>query len=272
MPSHVAAAAAATTAAVPATTATTKPNAAHALRLCCRAKTHTTPTAGLAPGHIQANLLVLPTEYAQSFVALCARNPVPCPLLARTRAGSFSDLVPLPPFQRLTVSPADLDLRHDLPSYNVYRGGRLVSAGQKDIAEEWGDRHVGFLIGCSFSFEAALVREGLAPRHVEAGCNVAMYRTRHRLNPAGVFADPGSYVVSMRPYKEELVERVRRVTARYAGMHGEPLAWGWAAVAELGIADIERPEFGDPVEVREGEVPVFWVSLSFLLPPSTRGG
>jgi len=85
-----------------------------------------------------------------------------------------------------------------------------------------------------------------------------MYRTQRRLNPAGVFADPGSYVVSMRPYKEGLVEKVRRVTARYAGMHGEPLAWGWAAVAELGIADIERPEFGDRVEIREGEVPVFW--------------
>ncbi|KAA8904875.1 hypothetical protein FN846DRAFT_632125 [Sphaerosporella brunnea] len=230
-------------------------NSPHAVRLLARQGKHTSPTAGYAPGYIQANLLVVPRAYATDFHSLCLRNPVPCPLLA---IGSATSLIsPTPTTPPLLTHP--FDLRSDIPRYNVYHAGRLTASGITDISELWSsaDSHVAFLIGCSFSFEGALMAAGLMPRHVEMGCNVAMYSTSRKLNPAGVFTD-GTYVVSMRPYPQDQVERVRDITRPYAAMHGEPIAWGWEAVQELGIADLGAPEFGDAVEIKEGEVPVFW--------------
>ena len=245
-------------------------NAAHELRLRCRAGGHTGHTSGLAPGHLQANLLVLPRAHAEDFANLCRRNPVPCPLLATAST----------PFALSSSSPASaqpgplmkapFDLRTDLPRYNVYRHGQLVESGITSLRDHWPDpgpdeadgpsTHVAFLIGCSFSFEAALERAGLPPRHVVQGRNVSMYAAPLLpLNPAGVFVR-GSYVVSMRPYRAQDVDRVRAITRPFVATHGEPIAWGWAAVAELGIADLAAPEYGDPVEIRTDldEVPVFW--------------
>ena len=238
-------------------------NAAHELRLRCRTGAHTGHTTGLAPGHLQANLLVLPRAHAEDFANLCRRNPVPCPLIATAATPSSLS-------SSSVLMKAPFDLRTDLPRYNVYRHGQLVESGITSLRGYWpdpapgegdgGSTHVAFLIGCSFSFEAALERAGLPPRHVVQGCNVSMYAApRLPLNPAGVFVR-GSYVVSMRPYRAQDVDRVRAVTRPFVASHGEPIAWGWAAVAELGIADLAAPDYGDPVEIRAdlGEVPVFW--------------
>jgi uncharacterized protein YcsI (UPF0317 family) len=232
-------------------------NPAHEVRLRCRFGSLTTTASGLALGYIQANLVILPSSAVAHFRSLCARNPVPCPLLGSTPISAIGN-PKLLNNDALITSP-DFDIRTDLALYNIYRNGKLV-AQKHDIIEDWTDDHVAFLIGCSFSFEAALQRAGLPPRHWETGRNVPMYKTKRRLNPAGIFTD-SCYIVSMRPYKPEDVERVRDVTRPFEGMHGEPIAWGWDAVRDLGIEDIERPEFGEGVEVREGEVPVFWVSV-----------
>lgn len=242
------------------------------VRLAARSKTLGEPTSGLAPSYLQANLIVLPRAYAEDFRLLCARNPVPCPLLAESaHPGAFDKLkssirrdatsLPLP-------AAVDIDLRHDAPKYHVYRDGKLEEKTE-DIAAEWqDDDHVGFLIGCSYSFEGALAEAGLAPRHVVQDRNVSMYRTNIPLSPSGVFTG-GTYVVSMRPYKPEDIERVRDITRRFVATHGEPIAWGWDAAARLGINDIASPEWGDAPRrldgkghfhqgADEGYIPVFW--------------
>jgi uncharacterized protein YcsI (UPF0317 family) len=215
---------------------------------------------------------VLPSRYAADFRLLCARNPVPCPLLAESsHPGSFSSLtthlitsstgVPVP-------VATDIDLRRDAPAYRLYRDGKLVSTDEpRDIVDVWTPDHVGFLIGCSYSFESALSLAGLPPRHVVLSRNVAMYRTTVPICPAGVFTG-GTYVVSMRPYRPSEIERVRDVTRPFVQTHGEPIAWGWEGMRALGIRDITKPEWGDAVLGLDGEtvfseedkefVPVFW--------------
>ncbi|TQV99843.1 hypothetical protein V2A60_005271 [Cordyceps javanica] len=211
------------------------------VRLAARQGKHAGPTAGLAPGFLQANMLVLPVEYADDFRQLCARNPVPCPLIAESSClGSFDSVTGCTP--RLTMEGCDL--RTDLPAYMVYRDGKLTRSHCRDVLEEWTGRHVGFLVGCSYSFEAALAAAGLRPRHVALGRNVPMYRTTLALCPAGVFTG-ATYVVSMRPYRRRDVDRVRAVTRRFGATHGEPIAWGWEALEALGIRDVDEPEWGD---------------------------
>jgi uncharacterized protein YcsI (UPF0317 family) len=201
------------------------------------------PTAGLAPGFTQANLVVLPREDAFDFVRFCLRNPKPCPLLEVTDPGS--------PEPAETAPGADL--RTDVPRYRVYRDGEL--AGEPtDVADEWRDDLVAFLIGCSFTFERALLAQGLPVRHIEQGRNVPMYRTARDCTPAGQFAGP--LVVSMRPMTPAQAIRATQVTSRYPSAHGAPVHVG--DPAELGIGDLGAPDYGEPVEVRAGEVPVFW--------------
>ncbi|OIW26937.1 hypothetical protein CONLIGDRAFT_635160 [Coniochaeta ligniaria NRRL 30616] len=242
-----------------------------AVRLASRTGALTTVTSGLAPTHLQANLIVLPSRYASDFRLLCARNPVPCPLLAESSApGSFSTLTThlLSSTGTPVAVASDIDLRRDAPAYRVYRDGKLVSATEpKDVIPEWTEDHVGFLIGCSYSFETALTRAGLPPRHITLSRNVAMYRTTVPLCAAGIFAG-GTYVVSMRPYRPSEIETVRAVTRPFVQTHGEPIAWGWEGAKQLGIKDISKPEWGDVVLGEDGEtvfteqdeefVPVFW--------------
>ncbi|KAJ6789001.1 hypothetical protein PWT90_06694 [Aphanocladium album] len=243
------------------------------VRLAARHGRHTGPTSGLAPGFLQANMLVLPVEYADDFRRLCARNPVPCPLIAESSdLGSFASVTGCTP--RLTMEGCDL--RTDIPAYMVYSDSKLVKSHCRDIKDEWTDRHVGFLIGCSYSFETELAAAGLPPRHVVLNRNVPMYRTTLALCPAGVFTG-GTYVVSMRPYRRKDVEQVRSITRRFGATHGEPIAWGWEAVRSLGIRDVDVPEWGDAPLTEDGkplgetreqgardeededeEVPVFW--------------
>ena len=212
------------------------------VRAACRAGTLDRPTSGLADGFVQANLMVVPREAAFDFLLFCQRNPRPCPLVEVVEAG--------------TVEPRcapGADLRTDLPRYRIYRDGRLVEE-RTEVRALWTDDLVAFLIGCSFSFEEALAEAGVPLRHVEACSNVPMYRTGVPTTPAGRFHGP--LVVSMRPVPASLVPLAVRVTARFERVHGAPVHVGEPAA--LGIADLARPDFGDPVEIRPGELPVFW--------------
>jgi uncharacterized protein YcsI (UPF0317 family) len=214
-----------------------------ALRAEIRAGRFTTTTAGQAPGLVQANLVVLPAHLAFDFVVLCHRNPKPCPLLEVLEAG---DSVP-----HLTAPGADI--RTDLPAYRIYRRGRLEDE-VTDASSHWRDDAVAFLIGCSFTFEEALIASGVPVRHQEVGCTVPMYRTDVQCRPAGPFR--GRMVVSMRPIPPGLVGRAVQVTGRFPLAHGGPVHVGDPET--IGIDDLARPDYGDPVPMKDGEVPVFW--------------
>jgi uncharacterized protein YcsI (UPF0317 family) len=201
------------------------------------------PTAGCAAGYAQANLVILPRELAYDFLVFTHRNPKPCPLLEVTDPGSA---------EPRRVAPG-ADLRSDLPKYRVYRDG-ILAEEVKDLRGLWRGDLVAFLLGCSFTFEAALLKADVPVRHLEEGCNVPMYITRVPCAPAGLFAGP--LVVSMRPIPPEKVARAAAVTARFPAVHGAPVHVG--APEALGIRDLGRPDFGDPVTIHPGEVPVFW--------------
>ena len=200
-----------------------------------------TPTAGFSRGWTQANLLTLPREQAFDFLLFAQRNPKPCPVLDVLEAGATSG--PL----------LDGDVRTDVPAYRVFVDGELVEE-TPDVTGWWREDLVSFLIGCSFTFESALLEAGVPVRHVEQDVNVPMYLTSRRCRGAGSIGGP--LVVSMRPVPAAQVAEAVRVTARYPSVHGAPVHVGDPAA--LGVADLDRPDFGDPVEVREGEVPVFW--------------
>ena len=200
------------------------------------------PTSGWAPGYTQANLVVLPREWAFDMLLFGQRNPRPVPLLDVTDPGS----------PRTALAP-DADLRTDLPRYRVWRDGVLVEE-PTDVVDLWRDDLVAFLIGCSFSFETALLDAGVPVRNIEQGRNVSMYRTHVPCRPAGRLAGP--LVVSMRPVPAELVATAVQVTARMPEVHGAPVHVGHPA--SLGIADLGAPDFGDAVDQEEGDVPVFW--------------
>ncbi|KAJ5182400.1 hypothetical protein N7492_000016 [Penicillium capsulatum] len=225
-------------------------SSAYEARLSCR-QNRLTSTAGIAEGYIQANLLVLPARYAADFHDLCRRNPVACPLLGTTATTGDPHSI-----QPKGCIGSDFDIRTDFPKYRVYSRGKYRETCV-DLLEKWTSGHVGFLIGCSFSFEDALTAAGLQPRHQRTKSVVAMYRSNIPLMPAGIFVD-ARCIVSMRPYRPEHIERVREVTRPYHSTHGEPVAWGWEGAKRIGITDIDRPDFGDPQEFLEGEVPVFW--------------
>lgn len=200
-------------------------------------------TSGLALGYVQANLVVLPREQAFDFLLFCQRNPKPCPLLDVTEVGD--------PEPRLSAVGADL--RTDVPCYRVYRQGELVDE-PTDIRSLWQKDWVGFLIGCSFTFENALLQAGVPVRHIEVGCNVPMFRTNLACQPAGVFHGPT--VVSMRPMTPAQAVRAVQICTRFARTHGTPIHLGDPSA--IGIRDLARPDFGDPVPIRAGEIPVFW--------------
>ena len=201
------------------------------------------PTAGLAGGYAQANLVVLPREDAYDFLVFCQRNPKPCPLLEVTDPGN-----PEP----ATAAPG-ADLRTDLPKYRIHRRGRPV-VEEDDVRSYWRDDLVAFLLGCSFTFETAMQHAGIAVRHVECGRNVPMYVTSTLCHPAGTLQGP--MVVSMRPLPAAQVPRAVLVTGRYPRAHGAPVHIGDPSA--IGIADLSRPDYGEPPVIEPGEVPVFW--------------
>lgn len=208
-----------------------------------RSGAYTGPTAGVCDGFVQANLAILPKEDAFEFLLFCQRNPKSCPLIDVTDIGSA---IP-------AASAPGADLRTDLPKYRVYRKGELADE-PTDLNEYWTEDMVAFLIGCSFTFEEALIRNGIPMRHHEEGVNVPMYRTSVNTVPAGKFSGP--MVVSMRPMGAGDVVRAVQVTSRFPSVHGAPVHIG--NPEEIGIRNLANPDFGDAVTVGEGENPVFW--------------
>ena len=208
-----------------------------------RGAAHRGHTAGMAPGHVQGNLVILPKAQADDFLRFCQRNPKSCPLLAVSEPGDPA----------LPTLGEDIDIRSDLPGYRVWRDGVLVEEAN-DVRSLWRDDLVSFVIGCSFSFEQALLEAGVPLRHVVEGHNVAMYLTSIATSPAGPFHGP--MVVSMRPLKAADAIRAVQITSRFPDVHGAPVHIGQPAL--IGIADISTPDFGDPVVVMDDELPVFW--------------
>ncbi|MBC7649582.1 MAG: putative hydro-lyase [Vitreoscilla sp.] len=212
------------------------------VRLASRSGQFTLPTAGLAPDYLQANLMIVPQAQAFDFLLFCQRNPKPCPLIEVMEPGQLEP----------TCAPG-ANLATDLPGYRVYRDGEFTEE-RNDISAIWQQDFVTFLIGCSFSFESAVIKAGVPLRHVEQACNVAMYRTNLPCVPSGPFK--GNMVVSMRPIKSRDVAKVVEVSSRFALAHGAPLHIG--NPLDIGIKDLSRPDYGDPVDIMPDEVPVFW--------------
>jgi uncharacterized protein YcsI (UPF0317 family) len=213
------------------------------VRQACRSGGFTGPTPGLAMGFVQANLVILPRDWAWDFLLFCQRNPKPCPLLDVTEPGD-----PVPRF----IAPT-ADLRTDLPAYRIWENGRFVEE-PSGIVQFWRDDLVGFLVGCSFTFENALLAAGVPVRHIEEGRNVPMYRTNIACRPAGRFSGP--MVVSMRPMTAEQAAKASSICSRFPQAHGAPIHVGDPAA--IGIRDVNQPDFGDTVTIRPGEAPVFW--------------
>ena len=208
-----------------------------------RAGSHRLPTSGMAPGYVQGNLAILPKELAADFTRFCVLNPKPCPLLGQSEPGDH----------RLPTLGEDLDIRTDIPMYRVWKKGELV-AEVTDLKEVWRDDLVSFVLGCSFSFEEALLTAGVPLRHIELGIGVPMYRTSIETAAAGRFR--GAMVVSMRPFRAADAIRAIQITSRFPSVHGAPVHLGEPRL--IGIADLDRPDYGDPIEVRADEMPVFW--------------
>jgi len=212
-------------------------------RLAVRRGEFAAPTAGIAPGFVQGNLAILPKALADDFFRFCQFNPKPCPLLAASEPGD----------PRLPALGEDLDIRTDIALYRVWRNGELVDE-VTNLDALWRDDLVAFVIGCSFSFEEALVDDGIRLRHIEQGTNVPMYRTSIATRPAGPFHGP--LVVSMRPLRPADAIRAVQITSRFPSVHGAPVHLGKPEM--IGIADLSRPDYGDVVEVKDDELPVFW--------------
>ena len=215
---------------------------AQAFRAKVRSGVHIRHTAGQAPGMVQGNVAILPADLAGDFLRFCVRNPKPCPLIGTSEPGD-------PRLPEL----GDIDIRTDVPAYRVYERGELV-AEPTDLLDRWRPDLVAFVLGCSFSFEAALLEAGLPLRHVELDREVPMYRTTIPTAPAGPFHGP--MVVSMRPFLPKDAIRAIEITARHPRMHGAPVHFGDPEA--IGIADLARPDYGQPTVVEPGEVPVFW--------------
>jgi uncharacterized protein YcsI (UPF0317 family) len=201
------------------------------------------PTSGMAPSQVQANLAILPREFAGDFMRFCHLNPKPCPLLAVSEAGAPG----------LPALGADLDIRTDVPRYRVFEDGRCVDEPQ-DILRWWRDDLVTFVLGCSLTFEQALVEAGLRLQHVERSTAVPMFRTSVPTRPAGMFQGP--LVVSMRPFRPADAIRAIQITSRFPTMHGAPVHLGFPQA--IGIRDLSKPDYGEAVEISADELPVFW--------------
>ena len=214
-----------------------------AARLAIRRDLHAGPTSGLAPGFVQANLAILPQALAQDFLQFCRRNPKPCPLIGVSAPGD----------PHIPELGEDLDIRTDLPRYRVWRNGSQVDE-PSDIRKYWRDDLVIFAIGCSFSFEQALIDDGIELRHMTLDCTVPMYRTSVATVPAGPFHGP--LVVSMRPMTPADAIRAVQITTRFPSVHGAPVHLGKPEM--IGIKDIAKPDWGDAVPIGEDEIPVFW--------------
>ncbi|MBL4667183.1 MAG: putative hydro-lyase [Sneathiella sp.] len=214
-----------------------------AVREAIRSQQYMGDTSGLSGGYLQGNLAILPLEYATDLLRFCQRNPKPCPLIGVSETGD--------PY--LPTLGHDVDIRTDVPQYKVFIDGELVDC-VSDVTEFWQDDFVTFVLGCSFSFEEALMAEGISVRHIEQNKTVPMFRTNIQTVQAGPFR--GEIVATMRPLTVENAIRAIEITSRFPQAHGTPIHFGDPSA--IGIADIGQPDFGEISELRDGEVPVFW--------------
>ena len=213
------------------------------LRRRIREGSHTGNTSGLAQGYVQCNIVILPADWANDFLRFCQLNPKPCPLVATSNAPGDPTLPPL----------GDIDIRTDVPSYRVFRDGALADE-TNEIGALWRDDLVTFALGCSFSFEEALLADGLEVRNISQGVNVPMFRTNIDCDSAGPFG--GKMVVSMRPFNAADAIRAVQICTRFPSVHGAPIHLGDPAL--IGIEDLGKPDYGDPVKLAENELPLFW--------------
>lgn len=214
-----------------------------AVRQQARAGHFDGPTAGHAPDHLQGNVVILPSRHAADFLQFCLNNPKPCPLIGVSGPGEIA----------ISALGEDMDIRRDIPKYRIHEQGRFTSE-VREISDLWNDEMVTFVLGCSFTFEEALMREGYGVRHIETGRNVPMFRTSIETIAGGIFRGP--MVVTMRPFKKQDIPRVYDISSRYPHAHGAPLYWGDPAA--IGISDLQKPDYGDAVEIAADEIPVFW--------------
>ena len=203
----------------------------------------TGPTSGMCPGYAQANLVVLPKEYAYDFLLFTQRNPKSCPVLEVSEEGD----------RYLRRIAPGADIASEIPKYRIYEKG-VLTGEYTNVESFWRKDLVSFLIGCSFSFESELLDAGIEVRHISMGCNVPMYITNIECEPAGIFS--GKMVVSMRPIPYEQIVKAVTVTGQMPKVHGTPIHIGDPSV--IGIKDVYKPDFGDAVSIMPGEVPVFW--------------
>jgi uncharacterized protein YcsI (UPF0317 family) len=213
------------------------------LREVFRQGHYTGTTANMALEYTQGNLAVIPAEFALDFARFCQRNPKPCPMIGVSDTGD----------PMLRTLGDDIDVRTDIPSYNLYRDG-VFDRAVTDLRDVWDEQSVAFVLGCSFSFEMPLLQAGISMRHIENDTIVPMYKTSIETAPSGPFG--GGTVVSMRPMSMSDAVRAVEITARYPHTHGTPVHIGDAS--EIGIKNLDHPDWGDPTEFRDGEVPVFW--------------
>jgi len=214
-----------------------------AVRQLIREEKITGQTSGMCAGFAQANLAIVPKEYAYDFLLFTQRNPRPCPVLEVSDVGS----------RILKKIAAGADIATDIPKYRIYENGELTGE-YTNVEKFWRDDLVSFLIGCSFSFEAELLEIGVPVRHIEENRNVPMFITNIACEPAGIFT--GNMVVSMRPLPPDQIVRATLSTGSMPAVHGAPIHIGDPAV--IGIKDVMKPDFGDAVTINPGEVPVFW--------------
>ena len=200
-------------------------------------------TSGLAPGYVQGNVAILPAAHAEFFERFCRANQQACPLIHVSKPGDTA----------LAVLGRDIDIRRDLPRYRLFRDG-ACTAELPAIDELWRDDLVTFVIGCSFTFERALLANQVPVRHVAAGRNVPMYRTSIPTHAVGPVAGP--LVVSLRPMPAAEAARAAAICAHFPAMHGAPVHQGDPRL--IGITEIGRPDFGDPPVIEAGDIPVFW--------------
>lgn len=216
---------------------------ARSVRLAAREGALTGPTPGMADGYVQANLVILPESDAGAFLRFCQSNPRPCPVLAVGGPGDF----------RIPELGDDLDIRRDIPRYRVFRNGEVINE-PTDVTDLWREDLVVFALGCSFTFERALIADGIPLRHVAMGRNIAMYRTNLALREAGPFG--GHMVVSMRPLQPRHAIRSVQICTRFPLAHGAPIHLGFPE--QIGVQNLACPDFGEPVPMEPSELPVFW--------------
>lgn len=202
----------------------------------------TSPTGGYCSGYVQANMVVLPSSYAEDFEEFARLNNKAIPVLEVIKSSHYSQTL-----------ANNANLLNELPSYDIIENGKVINT-VTNIQEYYSDDLVFFLIGCSFTFEKALSDAGINLRYVEQKRNVSMYNTNIELNPHGIFK--GKMVVSMRPVKKELVADACVVTSHYPATHGSPIQVGYPEM--IGIGDLQKPDYGDNIEIKDNEIPLFW--------------